>query len=88
MLEAVRKDKTTRSLPVVVVSTSDRPEDVNRSYELGANAYVTKPADYDVLTARLRSLHDFWGKQPSCPRKTMPCEGGGPPDEIRPVGGD
>src|SRR3569832_254622 len=35
VLEAVRGDDATKSLPVVVVSTSDRPEDVNRSYQLG-----------------------------------------------------
>jgi len=41
----VREDPRTADLPVVVLSRSDRPEDVRRSYELGANSFVVKRFD-------------------------------------------
>jgi two-component system response regulator len=58
VLRAVRADARTRWLPVVVVSSSNRPEDVQECYRLGANSYVTKqygnqsPGDYLARVAR------------------------------------
>lgn len=58
VLQEIRASKATRDLPVVVVSSSDRPDDVRRSYELGANSYVVKrfatsdPGDYIVDAVR------------------------------------
>jgi CheY-like chemotaxis protein len=45
VLDRIRDDVTTRELPVVVVSSSNRPEDVRRSYVLGANSFVVKRYD-------------------------------------------
>jgi len=45
VLRRLRKDPRTAHLPVVVLSGSDRPEDVERSYELGANSFVVKGFD-------------------------------------------
>jgi hypothetical protein len=36
------------------------PQDVNRAYELGANAYMVKPADYRALERLFRTIADFW----------------------------
>jgi CheY-like chemotaxis protein len=49
-----------RCTPVIVRSNSDRPGDITRAYELGANAYQTKPLLMDGLAARLRATFDFW----------------------------
>jgi CheY-like chemotaxis protein len=60
VLCSLRSTATTKNLPVIMISTSDRPEDVNRCYACGANAYVTKPADFDGLSEKLHSLRAFW----------------------------
>jgi CheY-like chemotaxis protein len=60
VLSALKGDPALRDVPVVVISTSDRPEDVRRCYSLGANAYVTKPIDYREFTRCVESIATFW----------------------------
>src|ERR1043166_8865305 len=50
VLEWLRLQPSLRRLLVVVFSSSDLPEDVNRAFELGANSYVVKPIDFNKLT--------------------------------------
>lgn len=55
-------DKRTRDLRVVVMSSSKLPADIDRAYELGANAYMTKPVDYIGLVQALGAvLQSFLG---------------------------
>jgi CheY-like chemotaxis protein len=53
--------------PIIILSSSALPQDVNRAYELGANAYMVKPADYRALERLFRTIVDFWnaGETPS-----------------------
>src|SRR5687767_1280686 len=53
--------------PIIILSSSALPQDVNRAYELGANAYMVKPADYRALERLFRTIADFWnaGETPS-----------------------
>lgn len=60
VLQAIRADVRVRHLPVVMVSTSDRGDDVNRSYRLGANAFICKSPDLDEYTDRLEAVCRFW----------------------------
>jgi CheY-like chemotaxis protein len=60
VLAAVKGDPTLRQIPVVVLTTSDAEEDVLRSYELHANAYVTKPVDFDRFIEVIRQIDDFF----------------------------
>lgn len=46
--------------PVLVLSSSTNPEDINRSYEKGCNAYLTKPDDIGELASLAHSIKDFW----------------------------
>jgi len=46
--------------PIIILSSSAVPQDVNRAYELGANAYMVKPADYRALERLFRTIADFW----------------------------
>lgn len=59
-LAELRKDPQLHTIPVVVVTTSDEDEDIARSYELQANAYVTKPIGLDQLGRVVRAIEDFW----------------------------
>ncbi len=60
VLGALRADPRTRTLPVVVLSTSASERDVNECYALGANSYLTKPVNFTQFTDQLRRTLDFW----------------------------
>ncbi|RYY90224.1 MAG: response regulator [Comamonadaceae bacterium] len=60
VLEAIRAEPATRTLPVVIHSSSVEKEDVARSYARGASGYVRKATNFDELRRRMRALHDFW----------------------------
>jgi CheY-like chemotaxis protein len=50
-----------RRIPVVIVSSSDNPSDINHAYELGASAYMVKPVDYREVENLFQSITQFWG---------------------------
>ncbi|MDP2308752.1 MAG: response regulator [Pseudomonadota bacterium] len=60
VLEEIRADPALRRLPVIVMTSSRAEEDVIRSYDLGANAYVVKPVDLPELIRAIRLLQEFW----------------------------
>jgi CheY-like chemotaxis protein len=60
VLAAIKKDETLRSIPVVILTTSEAEEDVLRSYSLHANAYVTKPVDFERFIDVVRRIDDFF----------------------------
>jgi CheY-like chemotaxis protein len=59
-LAELKRDEALRSLPVVVLTTSDVERDVASSYDLGAAGYITKPVVYDGLVEALRRLEGYW----------------------------
>lgn len=60
VLQQIKDDRVLSTIPVVVLTTSEAEEDVLRSYELHANAYVTKPLDFDRFTDIVRRIDEFW----------------------------
>jgi CheY-like chemotaxis protein len=60
VLAAVKDDAELRQIPIVVLTTSEAEEDVLRSYALHANAYVTKPVDFDRFIEVVRKIDDFF----------------------------
>lgn len=60
VLAEVKGDETLRRIPVVVLTTSKAEGDILRSYDLHANAYITKPVQLDELIDVLRQLEGFW----------------------------
>lgn len=60
VLEEVKADPDLRTIPVVVLTTSDAEGDILKSYNLHANCYLVKPVDVDKFFAQIRSLEDFW----------------------------
>jgi CheY-like chemotaxis protein len=60
VLEAIKTDPKLRNIPVVVLTTSEAEEDVLRSYSLHANAYVTKPVDFERFIDVIRQIDDFF----------------------------
>jgi CheY-like chemotaxis protein len=60
VLEEIKKDEQLCRIPVVVLTTSQAEEDVLRSYQLHANAYVTKPVDFDRFISVVRQIDEFF----------------------------
>lgn len=59
-LREIRADDKLRDLPVVVLSTSRREEDVERSFNLGCNSFVSKPSSFDEMAALMQELVRYW----------------------------
>ena len=60
VLTIMKADPNLRRIPVVVLSTSRAAEEVIRSYDLGANAYIGKPVTFEELVDVLRTLGQHW----------------------------
>jgi two-component system response regulator len=60
VLRALRADSRTRTVPVVMLTSSNLERDVARGYELGANSYVQKPVDFDRFRETVRLLGLYW----------------------------
>jgi CheY-like chemotaxis protein len=68
VLAEVKADPELRSIPVVVLTTSEAEEDILRSYSLHANAYVSKPVDFDRFVEVIRRIDDFFVTVVKLPR--------------------
>jgi CheY-like chemotaxis protein len=60
VLAEIKNDESLRQIPVVILTTSQADEDVLRSYQLHANAYVTKPVDFEQFINVVRRIDDFF----------------------------
>lgn len=60
VLKEIKSDPHIRTIPVVVLTTSDDETDVLRSYDLHANAYLVKPIDILQFIKMIQTLEDFW----------------------------
>lgn len=70
VLEFIKEDDRLRSIPVVVLTSSQAEADVQNSYRLHANAFVTKPVTLEGLGALVKSLEDFWFTMVRLPSST------------------
>ena len=68
-LEKMKSDEKLRHIPVIILTTSKSDEDVVRSYNLGANAFITKPADFKQLMAMVEAFQNYWLGLVKLPRK-------------------
>lgn len=60
VLREMRADRTLRSVPVVVLTTSAVDRDVAASYSMGANSFITKPMDIDEFCMVMRGVQNYW----------------------------
>jgi len=69
VLREIKKDNNLKNIPVVVLTTSGAENDILRSYDLHANAYVTKPLDFDQLIKVVKFIENFWLEVVKLPTK-------------------
>jgi len=60
VLAAVKADIDLKTIPIVILTTSDAESDITRSYQLQANCYLTKPVRLEEFEALVKSVNDFW----------------------------
>jgi CheY-like chemotaxis protein len=68
VLEEVKNDESLRTIPIVVLTTSQAEEDILRSYNLHANAYVAKPVDFERFIQVIQQIDDFFVSVVKLPR--------------------
>jgi CheY-like chemotaxis protein len=69
VLEWLRDHDNCKVIPTMMFSSSDQPEEVERAYKLGVNAYLVKPHSYDELEDLLRHAYEFWAR---CAKPKVP----------------
>ncbi|MDH3445590.1 MAG: response regulator [Deltaproteobacteria bacterium] len=60
VLRDVKSDPELKMIPIIVLTTSVAPTDIVRSYDLHANCYIQKPADYDEFLDLVRQIETLW----------------------------
>jgi two-component system, response regulator len=60
VLERIKSDAGTRSIPVVIMSSSDQESDLQHSYARFANSYIVKPVDFREFTDQVSSIGHYW----------------------------
>src|SRR5687767_1809491 len=71
VLQWLKDHEHCRIIPVLVFSSSEQPEDIERAYQLGANAYLVKPNKMEDLEKILRSTYEFWSH---CAKPRVPVK--------------
>lgn len=71
-LAEIKADPQLRHIPVVVLTTSKAEEDIFRSYDLGANSFITKPVTFEALVQYVRTLGEYWLELVALPRDEGP----------------
>jgi len=59
-LREIKADPKLRQIPVVVLTTSKAEEDIFRSYDMGANSYITKPVKFEGLVTVMKAMSQYW----------------------------
>jgi chemotaxis family two-component system response regulator Rcp1 len=60
VLAQIKTDENLKTIPTVILTTSDADADIVNSYQLQANCYLTKPVRFDAFEALVKSINDFW----------------------------
>lgn len=62
LLRMIKEDDDLRIIPVIMLTTSDRAEEILKCYTLGANSFITKPVKFKEFTEKIRSFKRYWLK--------------------------
>ncbi|HYE06243.1 MAG TPA: response regulator [Planctomycetota bacterium] len=68
VLNALKADAATRSIPVVMMTSSERPEDISEAYGNAVSTYIVKPVQWGRLLNTVKSLEQFWFNAARLPR--------------------
>jgi CheY-like chemotaxis protein len=60
VLSVIKQDESLKTIPTVILTTSDAEADIDTVYQLRANCYLTKPVEFDAFENLVKSISDFW----------------------------
>ena len=83
VLDVIKEDPDLKRIPVVVLTTSQAEQDIIRSYNLYANAYVTKPVDLEQFIKVIRAIEGFWLEIVQLPDEKGPSEARRPSELLK-----
>ena len=69
VLAHIKEDGNLKTIPTVILTTSDAQADIVKSYQLQANCYLSKPVQLDAFENLVKSINDFWLTKVKLPRK-------------------
>jgi CheY-like chemotaxis protein len=69
VLEQIKADEDVKDIPVVILSSSEAPEDITDAYRIGSNSYVIKSSTAAGLRAGLDGISDFWTRLAALPKR-------------------
>ena len=69
VLADIKKDDSLKTIPTVILTTSESEADILQSYQLQANCYLSKPVRLDAFEAVVKSINDFWLTRAKLPRQ-------------------
>jgi len=69
VLAHIKGDEDLKTIPTVVLTTSEAEADILKSYQLRANAFLTKPVQLDEFESLVKSINDFWLTKAKLPHK-------------------
>jgi len=69
VLARIKADDDLKSIPTMILTTSEAEGDIVRSYELKANCYLTKPVELDAFENLVKSINDFWLTKAKLPQQ-------------------
>jgi chemotaxis family two-component system response regulator Rcp1 len=70
VLANIKEDSSLKTIPTVILTTSEAEADIVKSYWLQANCYLNKPAQWDAFESLVRSINDFWLTKVKLPQKS------------------
>ena len=60
VLQKIKSDEHTKSIPIVILTSSKEDPDIRKCYELGANSYIVKPVNFEGFAEAIRNLGFYW----------------------------
>jgi chemotaxis family two-component system response regulator Rcp1 len=69
VLAHIKTDDTLKTIPTIILTTSDAQADVTKSYQLQANCYLSKPVQLDAFEGLVKSINDFWLTKVKLPQR-------------------
>jgi len=70
VLAHIKEDDGLKTIPTVILTTSESEADIAKSYQLQANCYLTKPVQLDAFESLVKSINDFWLTKAQLPQAT------------------
>lgn len=70
VLAQIKEDPTLKTIPTVILTTSEAEADIVKSYQLQANCYLSKPVQLDAFESLVKSINDFWLTKVKLPQQS------------------